>query len=89
MSWWQTGNCRLNGLEDFVIQGGANGIYPGRTHSTVMSYKKELIIQRFLSSMPVRFEVAKDDVWINGAVIEVDENTGLASNITRLQRRIQ
>ena len=56
---------------------------------SVIGQKKELIIQRFLSSMPVRFEVAKDDVWINGAVIEVDENTGLASNITRLQRRIQ
>ncbi len=57
-------------------------------HDSVIGQDKEKIIQRFLTSMPVRFEVAKDNTWLHGAVIDVDEQTGLARNIIRLQRRL-
>lgn len=56
-------------------------------YDSVIGQDKDKIIQRFLTSRPVRFEVAKDDVWLSGAVIDVDDATGLARNIVRLQRR--
>lgn len=56
-------------------------------HDSVIGQDKEKIIQRFLTSIPARFEVAKGDVWLHGAVIELDDKTGLARNIIRIQRR--
>ncbi|MDP8266891.1 MAG: TIGR00282 family metallophosphoesterase [Candidatus Aceula meridiana] len=54
---------------------------------SVIGQNKEKIIQRFLTSMPSKFEVAEGDVALSGAVITVDE-TGTASQITRIQRRL-
>jgi 2',3'-cyclic-nucleotide 2'-phosphodiesterase len=56
-------------------------------YDSVIGQDKQKIIQRFLTSRPVRFEVATDDAWLHGVVITVDEHTGLANNIIRLQRR--
>ncbi len=38
---------------------------------SVLGVKKELIIERFLTQLPVRFEVADDDVWLEGVVVEI------------------
>lgn len=51
---------------------------------SVIGVKKELIIERFIKMMPQRFTVASDDNWINGVIIDVDEQTGSAREITRL-----
>lgn len=51
---------------------------------SVIGVKKEIILQRFLTEMPVRFEVADEDVWIEGVLIDADEN-GRATAIERLQ----
>ena len=56
-------------------------------YDSVIGQSKEKIIERFLTSRPVRFEVAKDDVWLHGVVVEIDTHTGLAKTIVRLQRR--
>lgn len=56
-------------------------------YDSVIGQDKEKIIERFLTSRPVRFEVAKENVRLNGVVVTVDENTGLATKIVRLQRR--
>jgi len=53
---------------------------------SVIGQGKEAIIQRFLTSMPIRFQVAEDDIQINGIVVEVDDETGKARKIARLQR---
>jgi hypothetical protein len=55
-------------------------------HDSVIGQNKENIVQRFLTSLPVRFSVAQDDVRLHGAVIDVDETTGRARSITRLQK---
>lgn len=57
-------------------------------HDSVIGQNKEKIIRRFLTSMPVKFDVAEGDVRLNGAVIDIDEETGLARQITRIQRRV-
>ncbi len=58
-------------------------------YDSVIGQNKEKIIQRFLMSMPIKFEVAKDDVKLHGVVISVDEKTAKANNIARLQRGFQ
>ena len=40
---------------------------------SVIGVKKELVLERFLNQMPVRFEPAAGDVWLEGVVIELDE----------------
>ena len=56
-------------------------------YDSVIGQEKELIIERFLTSMPNKFSVATEDVWLHGAVMEIDEKTGKALNITRIQRK--
>ena len=56
-------------------------------YDSVIGVKKEMILERFLSGMPGRFEAAKDDVRLCAAVVECDEKTGRASSIERLERR--
>ena len=57
-------------------------------YDSVIGQNKEKIISRFLQSMPVRFEVAKGDVRLVGAVVTVDDITGRATRIVRLQRSL-
>ena len=45
---------------------------------------KDLIIQRFLTQMPIRFEPAKGPAALRGVVIAVDPETGRATSIQRL-----
>ncbi len=51
---------------------------------SVIGVKKENIIKRFLTQMPQQFTVAKEDVWINGVVIDIDEKSGKARRIIRI-----
>lgn len=55
-------------------------------YDSVIGQNKENIIQRFLTSLPIRFHVAQGDVRLHGAVIDIDETTGKARNIMRIQR---
>jgi metallophosphoesterase (TIGR00282 family) len=51
---------------------------------SVIGIRKELAVEKFLTQLPVRFEVAKKDVRINCVVLEIDEITGKALSIERL-----
>ena len=55
-------------------------------YDSVIGQGKEDIIKRFLTSRPVKFQVAENDIVVHGAVINVDERLGTARNITRIQR---
>jgi metallophosphoesterase (TIGR00282 family) len=55
---------------------------------SVIGVRKELVLERFLKMMPQKFIVASDDNWINGVVIEVDEETGKSSSIQRLNLKV-
>jgi hypothetical protein len=50
----------------------------------VIGVDRDLIIQRFLTQMPIRFEPAKGPAALRGVVIVVDPNTGRATSIQRL-----
>jgi metallophosphoesterase (TIGR00282 family) len=53
-------------------------------YDSIIGVQKELVIQRFLTNLPARWEAATDDTRFCGVVIECDETTGKASSITRL-----
>jgi metallophosphoesterase (TIGR00282 family) len=54
-------------------------------HDSVIGVASEIIIARFLRGMPVRFETATDDARLCGVVVEIDERSGKAVKIERLQ----
>jgi 2',3'-cyclic-nucleotide 2'-phosphodiesterase len=51
---------------------------------SVIGVRKEDAIEKFITQRPAKFEVAKKDIRINGVVIEVDEISGLALSIERI-----
>ena len=53
-------------------------------YNSVIGVKKELIIEKFLNNMPIRFEPAEGDVRLCGVVIDCDDTTGMARSIQRI-----
>jgi metallophosphoesterase (TIGR00282 family) len=51
---------------------------------SVIGVKKEEAITKFLSQLPVRFDIAKNNIRLNGAVISADELSGKALSIERI-----
>jgi len=45
---------------------------------SVLGMKKEVIINRFITQLPAKFEVANGPVQLNGVVIDLDDQTGKA-----------
>jgi len=58
-------------------------------HRSIIGVKIEQSLGRFLNARPSRFEPAKGDVRFHGVVVEVDENTGKASKIERIQESLE
>lgn len=56
-------------------------------YDSVIGRRTEDVLERFITSVPVRFEVAEGDVQLHGVVLDIDENTGKARSITRIQRK--
>ncbi len=57
-------------------------------HESIIGVKVEQSLGRFLNGRPCRFEAAKGDVRFHGVVVEVDDATGRAVGIQRIQRRL-
>ena len=55
---------------------------------SVIGRRKEDVLERFLSAIPVRFEVAQDDIQLHGVVLDIDNKTGKASSIERIQEKL-
>ena len=51
---------------------------------SVIGIGKEEAIHKFLTQLPVRFEIPKRDIRLNGALINIDEITGRALSIERI-----
>ena len=52
-------------------------------HQSVIGIETKQILSRFLTQIPVRYTVAKDNVILNGVIVEVDDQTGKSVFITR------
>jgi metallophosphoesterase (TIGR00282 family) len=81
----QTADARvLPGGTAFVTDVGMCGPW-----DSIIGVRKELVIDRFLSARPVSFEPAKREVWLQGAIVDVDDATGKARSIARVQEKLE
>lgn len=48
-----------------------------------------LVLSRFLTQMPNRLSVGRGDVTVNSVLIDINESTGRATNIMRLDRQVR
>lgn len=67
----------------YITDVGMTGPY-----DSVIGRNKEKIIERFLTGMPTRFELGVHDVALHGVVLEIDEATGRALKIARVQEKV-
>lgn len=72
----------LPGGTAYITDCGMTGPY-----DSVIGRRKDMIIERFLTQLPTRFEVADKDVQMHGVIVDVDKATGKASSIKRVQVR--
>lgn len=56
-------------------------------YDSVIGVQKEQIIQRFLNSLPGRFEAASGDARLCAVVVDCDESTGRARSMERIMIR--
>jgi metallophosphoesterase (TIGR00282 family) len=52
---------------------------------SVLGVDTERVVERFLTQMPVRFEVARGPAVLMAVLLELDDQTGRTRSITRLQ----
>lgn len=52
--------------------------------NSIIGIRKDDILERFLTQVPNKFDVAKDDVRLQGVIVEIDGKTGRAMGIERL-----
>jgi calcineurin-like phosphoesterase len=81
------------------VQTADEQIFPGGTAflcdagmcgpvNSILGRTVEPIVNRFISNLPVLFPVAKGDVRLCGALVSIDETTGRAVRITRVNELI-
>jgi metallophosphoesterase (TIGR00282 family) len=82
------------------VQTADEQIFPGGTaflcdvgmcgpSESILGRAIDPIVRRFMSNLPAPFPVAKGSVRLCGAVVEVDETTGRATKITRVNELIE
>ncbi len=58
-------------------------------HESVIGVKKSIVIERFLTNMPKRFEPATGNVRLQGAIVEIDPESGKALGIQRVDEPLK
>lgn len=53
--------------------------------NSVIGVKTDLVLQKFLTQMPVRFEVADGPYQFCAVFVDIDETSGLATDINRIK----
>jgi 2',3'-cyclic-nucleotide 2'-phosphodiesterase len=81
------------------VQTADEQIFPGGTafladsgftgpHESVLGREIEPIIRRFMTNMPQKFDVAKGRILLQGAIVDIDEETGRAKSIQRVSEAV-
>jgi len=77
------------------VQTADDQIFPGGTAficdagmcgptESVLGREIQPIVQRFYSSMPINFPVAKGEVKLHGLMVDIDEESGRAMSVQRI-----
>ena len=76
--------------EKILPQGSAYITDAGMTGpmDSVIGRRIEDVLERFITAVPVRFEVASENIQLHGVVVQIDEQTGKAKSIVRIQKKL-
>jgi metallophosphoesterase (TIGR00282 family) len=96
MGWYLDGRASVVFGTHTHVQTADERILPGGTAyitdlgmcgplDSVIGIEKENVIEGFLTQLPRKFEVAKENVVLQGVIVDVDEETGKARDIRRLR----
>lgn len=100
MGWYLDGRVSVVVGSHTHVQTADERILPGGTayltdagmcgpRDSVIGVKREQVVRRFLTQMPGRFEVAEGSVIVQGALVDVDDETGAALAIRRFQEVVE
>ena len=70
----------IDGFTAYITDVGMTGSF-----DSILGREKHHIIERFVTNIPVRFNLAQGDVRIQGVIIEADDETGKALSIKRVE----
>jgi calcineurin-like phosphoesterase len=73
----------LRGGTAYLTDAGMTG-----PHDSVIGVRSEIVLRRFLTQLPQKFETAEGDVRLEGALIVCDAATGRASAIETVRRQL-
>jgi 2',3'-cyclic-nucleotide 2'-phosphodiesterase len=73
----------LRGGTAYLTDAGMTG-----PHDSVIGVKTEIVLRRFLTQLPQKFETAEGDVRLEGALIECAAETGRATAIETFRRKL-
>jgi metallophosphoesterase (TIGR00282 family) len=73
----------LRGKTAYLTDAGMTG-----PHESVIGVRSEIVLRRFLTQLPQKFEVAEGDVRLEGALVECDPTTGRATAIETFRRKV-
>jgi metallophosphoesterase (TIGR00282 family) len=96
MGWYLDGRASIVFGTHTHVQTADERVLPGGTAyitdvgmcgplDSVIGMEKESVIRGFLTQLPRQFEVAEDNVVLQGIVVDVDEATGKARAVRRLR----
>jgi metallophosphoesterase (TIGR00282 family) len=70
----------FEGFTAYITDVGMTGSF-----DSILGRRKEDIIEKFLTNIPCRFNLAESDVRMQGVLLEIDESTGKALSIKRVE----
>lgn len=96
MGWFLDGKVSAVVGTHTHVQTADERILPGGTayltdvgmvgpYDSILGMEKEGVLRRFLTQLPVRFEVAGGRAQLNAVLIDVDPQTGKATSIKRIR----
>lgn len=96
MGWYLDGRASIVYGTHTHVQTSDDRILPGGTayitdvgmcgpFDSVIGMEKETVIKGFLSQLPRQFEVAHDNVVLQGIIVDVNDDSGQAREIIRLR----
>jgi metallophosphoesterase (TIGR00282 family) len=96
MGWFLDGKASIVYGTHTHVQTADERILPGGTAyitdlgmcgpiDSVIGIEKDTVINGFLSQLPRKFDVARENVVLQGVVLDVDEGTGKARDIHRVR----
>ncbi len=70
----------MEGFTAYITDVGMTGSF-----DSVLGREKQQIIERFVTNMPVRFNLAQGDIRIQGVLLDIDDDSGKAISIKRVE----